>query len=690
MADIRLHSFRGKRPYVISEHLLGLSDASDCQDVIFESGLLKGIDDDIVEVAADSNLAVSRTLYQYYTDAWYSFDADVDIVTATKSATDEVIMYTGFGGDSAPAPETRIITEGTSGFYTGYSDGTGAPPVVGSIDIGTIYTGAALRTVSMYGLGPTIQIIIAGNLPSNFLSSIEIVGFETVTQADDLVGYTYNGTDNQTEWSFSIASVHWDGVGNSNVIINYGAGAPDVAGSIAEPRFTNTTLIGAGPAVSAYRTLGITAPTVAPVAATNGALDPDPVYDTRSYVYTWVDSVSGMESAPSPTSNIITVDTVGQTVDLTISTTAPVDGTYNIDKKRIYRTVTGTATTAFQFVAEVNLAATNPVNDAADSLTLGEEIGTTDFERPPLTMQGVTAHPAGFFVGFDGSTMCFSEPGFFYAWPVKYRFELEFPIVGIATIGGYVAVMTEGVPYLISGTSPYNMVPRKLDAYYPCVSKRSIVEMGGYCIYAAEDALVQISPNGAVPVSRGILTREQWQNKTPSSIFGTRWRNLYLAVYPTYIDVWAPQAPEVGITTVNNVYKSTYVRPSTGDTFFVNTSNEIVNFSESLTSAATWSWKSKPFMFDRPVNFACMRAIGSFGGTITIEEDDTAPSVSGDAYSYTTPDNALINNTPIRLPSGIKYKGVRITINGGAGDEIQEVHLATSIAELPGTATPGG
>lgn len=549
MADIRLNGFRGKRPYVVSEHLLGISDASDCTDTIFESGLVRGVKDDVLTVAADAGLASSKTLYQYFNGAWYSFNNDTDIVTATKSASDEVIMYT-------------------------------------------------------------------------------------------------------------------DG--------------------ISEPRFTNSALIGAGTGISAFRTLGITAPTVAPTAAATGTIDPDPIYDTRSYVYTWLDSVSGAESGPSPASNIITVDTVGQTVNVTSSVTAPVDGTYNITHKRIYRTVTGTATTAFQFVAEIPIA-TSLYNDAIDSLALGEVLLTTDFDRPPTTMTGITAHPAGFFVGFDGNTLCFSEPGYYYAWPIKYRFDVEFPIVGIATIGGYLAVMTEGVPYLVSGTSPYNMVPRKLDAFFPCVSKRSIVNMGGYCVYAAEDALVQISTQGATAISKGILTRDQWQASVPANIFGTRWRNLYLAVYPTYIDVWAPQALAIGITTITQVYKSVFVKPSTGDTFFVNASNEIVNFAESATSATSWTWVSKPIMFDAPLNFACMRALGSFGGTITIEEDDTAPSTTGDAYSYTTPANALVNNTPIRLPSGIKYKGLRITINGGAGDEVQELHFATSISELPGT-----
>jgi len=221
MADIRLNGFRGKRPYVVSEHLLGISDASDCTDTIFESGLVRGVKDDVLTVAADAGLASSKTLYQYFNGAWYSFNNDTDIVTATKSASDEVIMYT-------------------------------------------------------------------------------------------------------------------DG--------------------ISEPRFTNSALIGAGTGISAFRTLGITAPTVAPTAAATGTIDPDPIYDTRSYVYTWLDSVSGAESGPSPASNIITVDTVGQTVNVTSSVTAPVDGTYNITHKRIYRTVTGTATTAFQFVAEIPIA----------------------------------------------------------------------------------------------------------------------------------------------------------------------------------------------------------------------------------------------------------------------------------------------------------------------------------------------
>jgi len=566
MADIRLHAFRGKRPYVEAEHLLGLSDASDCDDVIFESGLLKGVDDDTVTVAADAGLAASETLYQYdTTDDWFSFDEDTDLVTATKTATDEVIMYTN----------------------------------------------------------------------------------------DD---------------------------------------------AATEPRFTNAALIGVGPSIGAFRTLGLPAPTAAPTIARTGTEDAAPVYDTRSYVYTYVDSVSGMESAPSPSSTILTLDTVGQAVDVTTGTVAPTHpgtGVYNVDKKRIYRTVTGTATTAFQFVAEITLA-TALYNDSLDSLELGEELLTQDFEQPPATMQGVTAHPAGFFVGFDGNTMCFSEPGYYYAWPLKYRFEVEFPIVGISTIGGYVACMTQGVPYLISGTSPYNMVPRKLDAYYPCVSKRSIVNMGGYCVYAAEDALVQINTQGATPISKGLLTREQWQKADPSSIFGTRWRNLYLAVYPDtvigsltpapHIDIWAPRALEVGITTVNRVYKSDFVKPSSGDTYFVNSANEIVNFAEQLTSTTAWSWVSKPIMFDTPVNFACMRTIGNFGGTVTIEQDETAQSTTGDSYSYTTPAMALATNTPIRLPAGIKYKGIRVTINGGAGDEIQEIHIATSIAELPGTA----
>jgi hypothetical protein len=550
MAVIRLNGFRGKRPYVTTEHLLGISDASDCDDVIFESGLLRGVKDDVVAETADANFASSVSLYRYPdTGDWFTFTVDTDIVTAARTSTDEIILYT-------------------------------------------------------------------------------------------------------------------DGVN--------------------EPRMTNAALIGVGPTIGAYRTVGITAPTAAPSVVVSGSEDADPAIDTRTYVYTWVDDVSGMESAPSPVSNIVTMDEIGQTATVTMSTTAPVD---NVTTKRIYRTVTGTSTTEYLYVDEVSLATATYADTLLGSET-GEAIITEEFDRPPTDMHGILKHPAGFFVGFSGNTICFSEPGYYYAWPTVYRIELEYPIVGIAAVGGYLAIMTEGVPYIAAGSSPYNMVPRKLDNFYPCVSKRSITDMGGYCVYAADDALVMVSGQGAVPISRGILTRKQWQAKTPTGMFGTRWRGLYLAVYPTYIDVWPPQALEVGISELSVTYKSDFVDPATGDVYMVNSSNEIINFAEdSTTSSTTWSWVSKPIMFNKPVNFACMRALGSFGGTVTIEEDDSAPSTATDAYSYTTPDNALVSNTPIRLPSGIRCKGVRVTINGGAGDELHELHIATSIAELPGTAS---
>jgi hypothetical protein len=549
MADIRLANFKGKKPYLKSEHLLGTSEASNCTGTVFESGLIRGVNDEVQAQAPDVNFANSVTLYQYPVNSnWYTWTIDVDIATATKSATDEVIMYTGDG----------------------------------------------------------------------------------------------------------------------------------------EPRITTNALIGAGPTIGAYRTVGITAPTAAPTATKVGAEDADPSYDTRNYVYTWYDNVSGMESAPSPVSNTVTVDIIGQTVDVASSTTAPVDGTYNVTHKRIYRAVTGTATTDYQFVAEITLA-TGTYNDALLGDALGEVIVTEDFERPPTTMKGIVSHPAGFFCGFDGNNLCFSEPGFYYSWPVKYKFEVEYPIVGIAVFGAYLAVMTEGIPYIVTGTTPANMIPRKLDEFLPCVSKRSIVDMGGRIVYAAEDALVEITGQGARKLSAGVYTRDQWKALAPVNMFGGRWRNLYMAVYPTYIELWHQRAGDVGITRLTYSYESVWIDPSNGDVYFTDSTNAIQHFAGGASSTSTWTWISKPFMFREPINFACMRALGTFTGTVTLDEDDTAPSDPDDVYTYTTPSTALQGNTPIRLPSGIRYKGLRLTINGASGDELHELHLATSIDELPGT-----
>lgn len=147
------------------------------------------------------------------------FNIDVDSIYA-DAQNDDLYICQSTPVNTPRAAQTFTITEATSGFYTGYSDGTGAPPVIGSISPGTIFSGDAIRTASFFTLGPSFSLFIEGNHPQSLINTLEIVGHETVTQAD-IAGFQYNATDDQTEWSWIVSSVHWDGAGTSDIIINY-------------------------------------------------------------------------------------------------------------------------------------------------------------------------------------------------------------------------------------------------------------------------------------------------------------------------------------------------------------------------------------------------------------------------------------------------------------------------------------
>jgi len=151
---------------------------------------------------------------------------------------------------------------------------------------------------------------------------------------------------------------------------------------------------------------------------------------STSYIYTFV-SAYGEEGPPSAASLVFDkVD--GQTVTVSNMSTTAGSGAgrtnTNITHKRIYRSNTGSNTTAFQFVAEITVA-TVTYSDVTDNSSLAEIIPSTYWIGPPNevtadyptgSMAGLTAMPNGIFAGFTGKRLCFSEPYLPHAWPVYW------------------------------------------------------------------------------------------------------------------------------------------------------------------------------------------------------------------------------------------------------------------------------
>lgn len=294
--------------------------------------------------------------------------------------------------------------------------------------------------------------------------------------------------------------------------------------------------------------LALAAPTGAPT-LTNLSTPDDAFLEDVYYAYTYVTSL-GEESQPSPLSALLSTSP-GVTVRVTSFTAAP--GGRGITSIRLYRSKTSAAgVTALFFVTEFTTATTT-YDHALASTPLQEVIPSTDYDPPPATLAGLVSMPNGMMAAFNGNDVYFSEPYVPHAWPEKYVLTVDYPVVGLATFGSNVAVMTTGTPYLMQGTHPENMVSDKMEKAMPCLSRRGIVDIGYAALYPSSEGLAMITGNDAKIITKGIFTREQWLQFVPSSMVAERFKGKYLFLR---------------VTTPDNVYNGgapTFYSPGTFD-----------------------------------------------------------------------------------------------------------------------------
>ncbi|GAA4400301.1 hypothetical protein [Quisquiliibacterium transsilvanicum] len=261
------------------------------------------------------------------------------------------------------------------------------------------------------------------------------------------------------------------------------------------------------------------------VAGRHAEVAVSPVIEARFYVYTYVTDW-GEESAMSPVSTMLEVDQ-NDTVGVTM---AAAPSGRNVAKWRLYRSATGSTSSAFLFVAEgavTGLTYTDSVAGAA----LGEPCPSGAWLQPPAKLGGLVGMPNGIMAGFFGSTVAFCEPYVPYAWPAEYWVALEHPVVGLGVFGQTLFVGTTGNPYFISGADSASMSAVKLDSPQSCASRRSIATVQGGVLYASPDGLCVATPNGVELVSTGLFTREDWQKLTPSTMVAAQHEGIYYLFY---------------------------------------------------------------------------------------------------------------------------------------------------------------
>lgn len=686
MAYFKLITFAGMAPQ-ISPRLLGNDIAQTAQDVNLDSSRLVPITDNSTSTINSSQAptASSRTtIYKYEEDdgseTWLEWDEDVDVVPGPVAGnTQDRLYWTGQGGSSG-FPRMSIdslITSGSAPYPT-TSYRLGIPAPTSSETPSSIITASSVQGNAITFDGSSASIVIVAD--------------ETITVTAD----------------------QYTALANGDAIIYGNGGGSDIGGLS-----NNTTyyvIRGTSPKIKLATTFtnAIAGSAINLTAVGSGSShvltpldDGSQTKYSTSYVYTFV-SAYGEEGPPSLASAVFDkVD--GQTVQVTLPATS-LSGTgrtnTNVTHKRLYRSNTGSNTTAFQFVAEMTLGTTT-YNDALDNDELAEVIPSTYWIGPPNEdtstypegpMIGLTAMPNGIFAGFRGKRLCFSDAYMPHAWPVSYRITLEEEIVAIGMAGNGLIVTTKGTPYLVSGTDPRAMQVLRIEAAQACLNKASLVDMGNMVMYAGADGLVAAAGTDVQVITEGVISPQQWRTDYyPTVLKGFRWEGKYVGLYTSGSNyggfIFDPRGGKNTLALLTQTSSTDaaggFTDPDDNELYLI-IDNTIKKF-QGGTTYQTLTWKSKEFVPPKPTSMGFVKVdaeawpvtVKVYGdGTLyyhaTISTSGNAYAVTGSSPSFSATD---IPEPVVRLPATVASS---FSIQIEAAKVVNEVCIAESIDELRG------
>jgi len=663
MAYIKLNTFGGKAPR-ISPRLLGDTLAQTATDVNLESGRLVPITDNSTVDPSNGVSTLANTTKQTifkYTDSperWLQFDEDVDVVRGPIAGDTNDTIY--WSGQSFPRMGRSDIILGSAPYPNAFFRlGVPAPTAAPTVAVAApTQLNATITTASGSG---TITVTTASAHNASVDQFVTLASF----------GATNGLTADEINGDFKIVST---------------------------PSGTTFTVKTSGSATG-----NGTSNSVTNGASFNGPSDANVDFET-AYVYTFV-TAYGEEGPPSPASTVVTTDD-NQIVNLSNLETSSAKSNTNLSKKRIYRSNTGSNTTAFQFVAEVTLATTT-YQDTSNNNELAEIIPSTTWIAPPDDdtslypdgpMKGLCALPGGVFAGFTGKRICFSEAFLPHAWPVDYRLTLEEEIVAIKVVSNGVLATTKGVPYLITGSDPSTMTAIRIESAQPNLNKRSMVDMGQFVIYASPDGLIAAAGTTVRNLTEQIITPTQWQaNYYPATITGFMWEERYVGFFdrgsgsPRYGGfIFDPRA-ENGTSFVDldasGLIRGGHTDPDDSQLYLI-ISNTIKKFQGSNTNL-TFNWKSKEYVTPRPTSFGFAKVnaetypvrIKVYGDGSVIYNAVIASSGSAFTVTGTTPSFSAtaITEPMVRLPASV-HKTFAIEVEGAT--IVNEICIGESIGEL--------
>lgn len=365
-------------------------------------------------------------------------------------------------------------------------------------------------------------------------------------------------------------------------------------------------------------TLGLPSPTTPTVTSIVGGAAAN---QTRAYLYTLV-SAFGEEGPPSLA--VLGTGKADATWTIALPQIAqPGGGTYQVATKNLYRSVTQADGTVLNLLVSSGIAlATASYADAAlDSALIGTTVlPSTSWVAPPAGLSGLIALPNGSMAGFVGNQLCLSEPFQPHAWPLAYRYSVDFNVVGIAVNGSSIAVCTTATPYVFSGTNPAGMASAKARVAEPCVSKRSVIDVGWGVLYASNNGMVNALSIDSEIVTFGTILPNNWKDRYfPSTLFGAIYQGYYHGFYQSGATTGAglivDRTSDFGFRQITDMATAAWTDPTSGILYLIVDGN-IVQWDSDVNNNATFDWKSKIFIENKPMNYGVVQVDADYDALI--------------------------------------------------------------------------
>lgn len=268
--------------------------------------------------------------------------------------------------------------------------------------------------------------------------------------------------------------------------------------------------------------------------------------------------------------------------------------------RRVYRTLSG----GYLFVTELAIGTVSFVDSVADT-ALGELCPSIGWDMPPTDLKSLVVHPCGFLIGVSKNEICFCDPWHPHAWPSAYRQTTKFPLVGVGVFSSSIVACTTGTPYILNGSHPDSISSEQTEVVEPCISKRSIVDVGTGIMYASPNGFVYVGIGGANIATQDLLSRRDWLELNPSTIHCSYYNGMVIGISSVRN---AEQHSGFVFDSKSHTFSSlsisataTYVDPEDGKLYLVS-DGVLKEWNSEPSNNETFDWLSKVFALPKPVN----------------------------------------------------------------------------------------